>query len=66
MAQAFANPIPATELMEPDATWNMTKYDERCRACVVALWWPVAGGASTVALIGVIDDDPVEISPARP
>ena len=33
MAQAFANPIPAPEFMEPDGTWNMTKYDERCRAC---------------------------------
>lgn len=32
MAQAFANPVPAPDFMEPDGTWNMTKYDERCRA----------------------------------
>lgn len=32
MAQAFANPIPAPAFMEADGSWNMTKYDERCRA----------------------------------
>ena len=45
---------------------NVLRADERCRACVVAAWWPVAAGGGAVALIGVIDDDPVEISRSRP
>ncbi|MEO8276049.1 MAG: hypothetical protein ABI639_07500 [Thermoanaerobaculia bacterium] len=44
---------------------NVLRADDRCRACVIA-WWPVATAGGAVAAIGVINDDPVEISPSRP
>jgi hypothetical protein len=45
---------------------NVLRADERCRACLIA-WWPVATtGGGAVALIGIINDDPVEISRSRP
>lgn len=47
-------------------TLGVLRADEKCRACVIAAWWPVGGAAGAVALIGVIDDDPIEISPSRP
>ncbi len=45
---------------------NILRADERCRACVIAAWWPVATAGGAVAAIGVINDDPVEISRSRP
>ena len=45
---------------------SVLRADEKCRACVVALWWPPAAAGGAVALIGVINDDPVEISRSRP
>ena len=45
---------------------NVLRADEKCRACVVALWWPPAAAGGAVAVVGVINDDPVEISRSRP
>ena len=45
---------------------NVLRADDRCRACVVAWWWPVAAPAGAVALIGIVEDDPIVISPASP
>lgn len=44
---------------------NVLRADDRCRACVIA-WWPVATAGGAVAAIGVLNDDPVEISRSRP
>jgi len=32
--------------------------DDKCRACVIA-WWPVATAGGAVAMIGILNDDPV-------
>jgi len=44
---------------------NVLRADDKCRACVIA-WWPVATAGGAVAAIGIINDDPVEVSPSRP
>jgi hypothetical protein len=44
---------------------NVLRADENCRACVIA-WWPVAAPAGAIALIGITDDDPIDVSPSRP
>jgi len=44
---------------------NVLRADDKCRACVIA-WWPVATAGGAVAMIGILNDDPVEISPSRP
>jgi len=44
---------------------NVLRADDRCRACVIA-WWPVAATGGAVAMIGILNDDPVEISRSRP
>lgn len=45
---------------------NVLRADDRCRACVVAAWWPAGAAGGAIALIGILDDDPVEISRSRP
>jgi hypothetical protein len=44
---------------------NVLRADDRCRGCIVA-WWPAAAAAGAVALIGIVEDDPIDISPSRP
>lgn len=44
---------------------NVLRADDHCRACVVA-WWPAAVPAGAIALIGITDDDPIDVSPSRP
>jgi hypothetical protein len=44
---------------------NVMREDENCRACIVA-WWPAAVPAGAVALIGITDDDPIDVSPSQP
>ena len=45
---------------------NVLRADDRCRACVIAAWWPVAAGGAAMVAIGVTNDDPVEVSRSRP
>ena len=45
---------------------NVLRADENCRACVIAWWPPAAATAGAIALIGIINDDPIDISPSRP
>jgi hypothetical protein len=44
---------------------NVLRADDNCRGCIIA-WWPVAAAAGAIAAIGVIDDDPVDVSPSQP
>ena len=45
---------------------NVLRADDRCRACVIAAWWPAAAGGAAMVAIGVTNDDPVEVSRSRP
>ena len=45
---------------------NVLRADDRCRACVIAAWWPAGAAGGAIALIGILDDDPVEVSRSRP
>lgn len=44
---------------------NVLRADDKCRACVIA-WWPAAAPAGALAIVGITDDDPIDISPSRP
>lgn len=44
---------------------NVLRADDNCRACIIA-WWPVAVPAGLVALIPIVEDDPIDVSPSRP
>jgi hypothetical protein len=44
---------------------NVLRADDRCRACVVA-WWPAAVPAGVIAIVGITEDDPIDVSPSRP
>lgn len=53
----------------PDGVW---RGDEACRACVIA-WWknksfliPLAAGATGTGVVLLEDEEPREVSPARP
>ena len=46
-------------------TSNVLRADDKCRGCVVA-WWPVAIPAGAVAIVGITDDNPTNISPSLP
>lgn len=45
---------------------NVLRADDRCRACVIAAWWPAAAPGAALVAIGVTNDDPVEVSRSRP
>lgn len=54
-----------TGIVTRQDTLNVLRADGNCRACIIA-WWPIGATAGAVALIGVVDDDPIEISPSQP
>jgi hypothetical protein len=45
---------------------NVLRADEKCRACLIAAWWPAGAAGGAIALVGIIDDDPIDVSPSRP
>ncbi|MGE0641519.1 MAG: hypothetical protein AB7G12_15815 [Thermoanaerobaculia bacterium] len=45
---------------------NVLRADNNCRACVIA-WWPiVAAPAGAIAIVGIVQDGPIDVSPSRP
>jgi hypothetical protein len=45
---------------------NVLRADDKCRACLIAAWWPAGAAGGAIALVGIIDDDPIDVSPSRP
>jgi hypothetical protein len=45
---------------------NVLRADDKCRACVIAWWPPAAAAAGVIAIVGITDDDPIDVSPSQP